>query len=264
MLKRIAGSVRRQDWFAVVIEVLVVVIGLLLAFQLDGWRETRLERQEERTYIDRLTTDIETDIPEIEHAIELQKLRLELVDLLIEVAREPQAALTMPAVFMGAVSQAAYTYTPELTSHTFENLRSTGDLKLIRNESLKDALFGYYGFDMSQRQYRPLQFATEHRHFELAAGILSLAQERYTQEHWLFFNPGEMEEPKSAKPEIEGILEAARRLQSRPDFIAWLPYVRSMQAEQIEVHGMRLQRAQNMLGLLQAYAAEIGDNRSGF
>lgn len=264
MLKRIAASVRSQDWFAVVVEVLVVVIGLLLAFQLDSWREARLERQVERAYIDRLTADLETDIPEIEHAIELQKLRLELVDFLIEVAIEPQAALTMPSLFMGAISQAAYTYTPELTSHTFENLRSTGDLRLIRNESLKNTLFAYYGFDLSQRQYRPLQFATEHRHFELAAGILSLEQERFTQEHWLFFNPGEMDDPKSDQPEIGGILEAAQRLQSRPDFIAWLPYVRSMQAEQIEVHGMRLQRAQNTLGLLQDYAVEIGKNRSGF
>jgi hypothetical protein len=67
--------------------------------------------------------------------------------------------------------------------------------KLIRNESLKDTPFEYHGFDLSQRQYRPLQFATQHRHFELAAGILSLEQERYTQDHWLFFNPGEVEKP---------------------------------------------------------------------
>jgi hypothetical protein len=260
MLIRIAAAVRRQDWFAVAVEVLVVVIGLLLAFQFDGWREAQLERQQERAYVDRLITDVETDIPEIEHAIALQQMRLELVDFLIEVSQAPQTALNMPALFMGAVSQAAFTYTPELTSYTFENLRSTGDLKLIRNEALKAALSEYYGFDASQRQFRPLQFATEHRHFELAAGILSLEQERYTQEHWLFFQPGEMEGPKSEKPAIGGILEAAQRLQSRPDFIAWLPYVRSMQAEQIEVHGMRLQRAQNMLELLRDYAAVIGNN----
>jgi hypothetical protein len=257
MLRRIAQFVRRHDWFAVGIEILVVMIGLLLAFQLDRWRDSRAEREEERVYIVRLIADLETDIPLIQDAIALQQMRLELTDFLIEVALEPEAALAVPTLFMGAVSQAAYTYTPQLTSHTFENLRSTGDLKLIRNEGLKDALFDYYGFDASQRQYRPLQFDTEHRHFQLGAGILSLEQERYIQQHWLFFRPGEMEGPRNDHPEVSGVLEAAMRLQNRPEFIAWLPYVRQMQLEQIEVHTMRLERAGAVLQALQGYGAEI-------
>ena len=259
MLKRIAEFIRRRDWFAVIIEVFVVVIGLLLAFQLDRWRELHFERQQEKTYVSRLVSDLQTDMIEIEHAILLQQMRLGLVDLLIDVAAEPKVAMDKPTLFMGAVSQATYTYTPELTSYTFENLRSTGDLRFIRNDTLKNALFDYYGFDASQRQYRPLQFFTEHRHFELAAGILSIEQEKYIQEHWLFFQPDDMETPQSERPEIDGIYESALRLRDRPAFIAWLPFVRQMQMEQIEVHGMRLERARKVLELAQDYAHKIGD-----
>ena len=35
MLKKIAASIRQHDWFAVGIEILVVMIGLMLAFRLD-------------------------------------------------------------------------------------------------------------------------------------------------------------------------------------------------------------------------------------
>jgi hypothetical protein len=259
MLKRIAENVRRHDWFAVGIEIGVVVIGLLLAFQLDDWRGGWVERQQERGYVGRLIADVQTDVPEIEDAIALGRMRLELVDLVIRVATDPPAASATPVLFMGAISQAAYTYTPQLTSHTFENLRSTGDLRLIRDEALKDTLFGYYGFDAAQRQFRPLQFATEHRHFELGAGILSLEQERYVQEHWLFFDPNAMDAPRAQQPDVGGIPEAARRLQERPEFVAWLPYVRQMQLDQIETHGMRLERAQNVLQQLRDYAADIGD-----
>ena len=259
MLKRLAAFIRRQDWFAVIIEIFVVVIGLLLAFQLDRWRELHFERQQERAYVNRLIADLQTDIPEI--AIALQQMRMELVDLLIDVTAEPEVALGMPTLFMGAISQAAYTYTPELTSYTFDNLRSTGDLRFIRNDTLENALFDYYAFDASQRQYRPLQFATEHRHFQLAAGILSMEQQKYIQEHWLFFNPEEIEIPKGERTEIDGILEAAQRLQSRAEFIAWLPFGRQMQLEQIEVHGMRLDRAKKVLGLAQDYARKIGPSQ---
>ena len=79
MLKRITRHIREHDWFAVIIEVVVIIIGLMLAFQLDRWREDRVERQEERTYVNRLVSDIEIDIPAIEYAIELQTLRLGLV-----------------------------------------------------------------------------------------------------------------------------------------------------------------------------------------
>ena len=156
MLKKIASSVRQHDWFTVGVEVLVVMLGLLLAFQLDRWRESIAERRQEQAYINRLIADVESDIPRIENAIALQSLRLELVDLLMDVAVNPVVATKEPVVFLGAVKQAAFTYTPVLTTHTFENLRSTGDLRLILDESVKNVMFDYYGFDESQRQYRSL------------------------------------------------------------------------------------------------------------
>ena len=260
MLKRLAAFVRQRDWFAVGIEILVVMVGLMLAFQLDRWREDIAERRQEQTYVNRLIADVEADIPAIQYAIDLQTLRLELVELLIAVARNPAIASEQPTVFLGAVNQAAYTYTPTLTSHTFENLRATGDLRLILDESVKNAMFEYYGFDEEQRQYRPLQFATESRHFELAAGVLSNEQEVYIQDAWLFFRPYNFDAAKASQPEVAGIDEAAKRLQDRTALIAWLPYVRNLQLEQIEVHTSRLELASAALESLNEYSREIQDS----
>lgn len=258
MLKRIAMHIRRHDWFAVAVEVFVVVIGLLLAFQLDRWREDRVDRAEERVYVERLIADVENDIPEIEYAIDLQTLRLEMADLLIAAVKRPEVALESPVLFIGAVNQAAFTYTPELTSHTFENLRSTGDLRLIRSDPVKEVLFDYYGFDASQRQYRPLQFATEARHFELVAGVLSVEQDIYLQEEWLIFAPDEIAAIRAAEFPGGDVLDVARRLGARKEAVAWLPYVRQMQAEQVFIHGMRLDRAREVLAALAAYQGDIG------
>ena len=257
MLKRIASSVRQQDWFTVGIEVLVVMIGLLLAFQLDRWREGIVERQQEQTYINRLIADVENDIPDIEYAIALQSLRLELVDLLMAVSLDPAAAIKEPVVFLGAINQAAYTFTPVLTSHTFENLRSTGDLRLILDESVKNVLFDYYGFDESQQQFRSLQIDIEFRHFKLAAGVLSHDQEVFVQDNWRMFRPDDIAAARAIHRQDAEVLAAAKRLQGRPEFIAWLPYVRDMQLEQISIHGMRLDRARVALETLNDYARKI-------
>jgi hypothetical protein len=54
------------------------------------------------------------------------------------------------------------------------------------------------------------------------------------------------------------VLEVAIRLGERDEAVAWLPYVRQMQAEQVMIHGMRLDRAREVLALLTEYNREIG------
>jgi hypothetical protein len=259
MLQRIARYIRNHDWFAVIVEILVIMIGLMLALQLDRWREDRKELELEHIYINRLADDIAKDIPDIEYAIDLQSMRLVLVNLLMEVAEHPDAALEYPLHFLGAVDQAAYTYTPTLTQHTFENLRTTGDMRLIDSELVKEKLFEYYNYDEEQRQYRPLQFTTESRHFALAAGILDRQQIIFMQDEFLFFLPGQIEAAASrVEIDEDRLREAAIRLGKRTELIAWLPYVRSMQLEQIEVHKARLKRATEALQVLTDYAESAG------
>ena len=173
------------------------------------------------------------------------------------VALDPAAATEEPVVFLGAVSQAAYTYTPVLTSHTFENLRSTGDLRLIRDESVKIVMFDYYGFDESQQQFRPLQIDTEFHHFKLAAGVLSHEQEVFIQDNWRLFGPDDIAKARTSQRENVDVLAAAMRMQERQELIDWLPYVRDMQLEQISIHGKRLDRARVALETLNGYARKI-------
>ena len=41
ILRRLAEGVRQQDWFTVVVEVLIVVVGIFLGLQVDDWNEGR-------------------------------------------------------------------------------------------------------------------------------------------------------------------------------------------------------------------------------
>ena len=91
MLQRIAAYIRNHDWFAVVVEIFVIMVGLMLALQLDRWREHHEELDLEHVYIQRLANDIATDVPDIGYAIGLQTMRLELVELLMNVADNPDA-----------------------------------------------------------------------------------------------------------------------------------------------------------------------------
>ncbi len=94
----------------------------------------------------------------------------------MDVSNDPAVATARPVEFLGAVSQAAFTYTPSLTSHTFADLRSTGNIRLLLDQEVKDALYDYYGFDANQRQFRPLQFSTHRARLERANSVLDALQ----------------------------------------------------------------------------------------
>lgn len=57
--------IRQHDWSAVVVEIIVVIVGLMLAFQMDRWWEQRGDRAQEAEYIARLIADVEA----LEHVL---------------------------------------------------------------------------------------------------------------------------------------------------------------------------------------------------
>lgn len=58
ILRRLSEALRRQDWFVVALEVLVVVAGIFLALQVDDWNQLRKDRQDEQLFFERLHEDI--------------------------------------------------------------------------------------------------------------------------------------------------------------------------------------------------------------
>jgi hypothetical protein len=258
ILQSISNAIRKQDWIVVFIELMVVIIGLVLAFQVDRWWEERADRSREREYMNRLITEVKNDIEEISHAYELAEVRQGFGDLLIEVSTNPLVAKKQPAMFLAAVAQAAFTYTPSLTSHTFEDLRSTGNMGLIRNTDIRNALYSFYGFHDAQSQFIQLKLNIEMRYFELAAVVLSAEQYQWVQDQWFVVTKNDLEKVRQAQPDLEAFSEAVDRFIGNPELLAWLPRTRGIQREQLLMHGILLSRAEDLVASLQDYSITLG------
>lgn len=57
ILQKLASAIRRQDWFQVVIEVLIVIIGIFLGLQVQNWYEDQADRKLEQEYLVKLHRD---------------------------------------------------------------------------------------------------------------------------------------------------------------------------------------------------------------
>ena len=257
ILQSISKAVRKQDWSVIFIELLVIVIGLVLAFQVDRWWEERADRSREQEYIARLIAEVTDDIEQISHAVELAEVRQDFGDLLINVSTNPLVAEQQPAMFLAAVAQAAFTYTPSLNSHTFEDLRSTGNMGLIRNTDIRNALYDFYGFHDSQRQFIQLNLNIEMRYFELSAEVLSAEQYQWVQDQWFVVTRNDLEDVRQAQPDLKAFSGAVDRFIANPALLAWVPRTRGVQREQILIHGILLSRAEDLLAGLQDYSIEL-------
>ena len=62
IIKRIAEGIKAQDWFVVVLEVMIVVVGIFLGLQVDDWNKERTFHQTETELLTELKRELEASI----------------------------------------------------------------------------------------------------------------------------------------------------------------------------------------------------------
>lgn len=75
-MRRLATALRRQDWLAVAIEFALVVVGVLVALQLDAWNQHREDRLAYAAALDRLRAEIGANLETV--ALAEQEVSIEL------------------------------------------------------------------------------------------------------------------------------------------------------------------------------------------
>ena len=60
IFNRFSQAILGQNWFTVVLEIFIVVIGIFLGLQVDDWNESRKDQQQELVYLGKLTDDLST------------------------------------------------------------------------------------------------------------------------------------------------------------------------------------------------------------
>lgn len=142
ILRRLAEGIRKQDWFTVVLEVLIVVVGIFLGLQVDDWNEARKDRATEAAYLQELLEDFETNDANLDQSIgQYQEIIVAMIGLL------EQSAMDTPDWSVSQLNNAFRNIHKMPTffdvERTFANLTGSGDLRLIRNRDIKNAIAQY-------------------------------------------------------------------------------------------------------------------------
>ena len=126
-------------------EIILVVIGILIALQINNWNEARKSTVQETLYLTRLLSENKQDIVAFKENIKELKKGIETVVNLSKALKDEttdDSALIKSAndyFKYGSIYPIFYS-----SNSTFDDLSSTGNLKVITNTNLRDSIVQHY------------------------------------------------------------------------------------------------------------------------
>lgn len=140
ILGRLTQAVRAQNWFAVALEVLIVIVGVVVGFQITAWGNERDLRDREAVQLEALREDFVANREQLTRVFSRQETAVarqqELLRVIHGHALRPNSdSLLAPLVFSTVTF---HRFTPVLGA--YEAMLSAGDLRLIRDSELRSNL----------------------------------------------------------------------------------------------------------------------------
>lgn len=124
-------------------EIALVMIGILLALQVNNWNNNRIDSKREANYIKNIERDLNNQLT----AIDIQIAYEAKIADYCKIALQPYNATNkfeVDSIFAIALGTIASRRTFVNTNPAYTELISSGNIELIKNEAFKNQLINYY------------------------------------------------------------------------------------------------------------------------
>jgi hypothetical protein len=142
ILRRIIAHFRKQEWTAIGIDFLIVVLGVFVATQVTNWNEEREARARAAIYSERLVLDLRYEAWQTEFLIAYYK------EVLVNAERAVGALTDGPALsdeqlLVSTYRASQYLYYGSRRA-TYDEMVATGDIGLIADRRLRETALTLY------------------------------------------------------------------------------------------------------------------------
>ena len=142
-LKRLAQGIRSRDWFTVLVELMVLIVGVFLGLQVDDWNQRRLDRIEEQYYLDRLGRDLKRSLSDQEKQLENARTNFENALAIQKVLEARDLGGMTASEFKDRIGTIRGFPTSILVTATTEELIAGGKASLLRSNELREELAAF-------------------------------------------------------------------------------------------------------------------------
>ena len=126
------------------LDFIVVFLGISVSFGLNNLNEKRKDRVSEKNYYENLLEDARQDLSNLENQIMVCKQRLDASNEILILVQNNSSIKEIVSNSFNAIRQMSNHFKP--IDATYEDLKSSGNLKLIQDNSLKNEILNYYSY----------------------------------------------------------------------------------------------------------------------
>ena len=206
ILRRVIAHVRKQEWTAIGIDFVIVVVGVFVGMQVSNWNEQRAENVKAQAYLARIRVNLEADATSIRRREVFWGKVIDYGKQAIHYGETGELVDGSAWKTVLAFYQASQLWQWVTSDSTYQEMRSGGELGLIHDQGLRDALSQYYLENGSGTAYL---FMLQPEYRKIVRGLTpQVVADHIWANCWRQPNPGEQYLPDCDAPITEARAQA--------------------------------------------------------
>lgn len=133
-----------HGWKHYFFEFFMLFLAVLLGFFTENMREHYMESKREKEYVHSLLQDLKEDTSFLNAAIKIHQQSNDMIDTLIGLLKSNNRSTDVQHIYLLARTIPFEDQSILIHSKTFEQLKNSGTLRLIQDQSLLDSIAAYY------------------------------------------------------------------------------------------------------------------------
>jgi hypothetical protein len=161
-----------KKWKEYITEFLMLFLAVSLGFMAENIREHQIEQNREKQYMVSFVADLESDIVNILEGMPRKDARMKAIDTLFQYFNENPNVTAVPAIIVKKMKRAAYDRSYVRNTTTINQLKNSGNLRLIRNRRVVDSIASYDWRWSRMEYYRETYISNQKDIYQLEEQII--------------------------------------------------------------------------------------------
>ena len=140
--KEVISSLKKRNWSSYIKEFFMLFLAVFCGFLAENYRESRVEKQQERQFIQSYIEDLKSDTASIRKVLDMAELKKSKMDsLMLLLKNQTIEGHENELYFFGRILIRGFSF--QSNDRTFSQLKNSGSIRLIRNKQATDSIMAY-------------------------------------------------------------------------------------------------------------------------
>ena len=128
-------------------EIVLVVIGILIALSINNWNNVRQDRKQEKSYLIDIKTNLLSDKNSANYYINWNIEKIAIIDTLMQLLNTATSSTDYMEYLLSNATTLNSFATFDPVSTAFDNMTESDNISIVQNNELRNQLSEYYSYD---------------------------------------------------------------------------------------------------------------------